>query len=186
MKRRQALSTAGALAGGAFLLPQFLMGCDPGPYRYELFQWGDTELLDEFGEFILPATPDSPGAKAAGVGDFVQLMVTDCLPEKNQQAFLNGYQEFKKGLEATYKKHFIDLNHDQKTALFTALENEADEYQRSKPADAPGHFYIILKDLILFGYFTSEPGATQALRYLPVPGEQKGIIPYNGEKAWAL
>jgi hypothetical protein len=43
-----------------------------------------------------------------------------------------------------------------------------------------------MKQLTLLGYFTSEPGATKALRYNPVPGKFEGCIPYKkGDKAWA-
>jgi hypothetical protein len=186
MNRRQALSSFATITGGAFLLPQFMMGCDRGPYHYALFQWGDTELLDEFAEFILPSTPGVPGAKEAGVGDFVQLYVTDCYPVIQQKAFLEGYANFKLNLEKVYNKHFIDLNADQKTELLTNLEAEANNHAENRKGLEPPHFYNMLKGTIMFGYFTSEIGATKALRYLPVPGQQKGEIPYNGERAWAL
>jgi hypothetical protein len=185
MNRRHALSSVATITGGAFLLPQFLMGCDPGPYKYTLFQWGDTELLDELADFLLPATADSPGAKDAQVGDFVQLMVTDCYSPKNQTAFLEGYKQFKLTLEKEYKKHFIDLSTEQKETLFTQLEADAKAYNKNLTPGEPPHFYSMLKGTVLHGYFTSEAGATKALRYLPVPGEQ-GEIPYKGEKAWAL
>jgi hypothetical protein len=43
-----------------------------------------------------------------------------------------------------------------------------------------------MKELTLLGYFTSEPGATKALRYVAVPGRYDGCIPYKkGDKAWA-
>ena len=45
----------------------------------------------------------------------------------------------------------------------------------------------MIKQMTVWGYFSSEVGATQALRYVPVPGRFEGCIPYNeGEKAWAL
>ena len=43
-----------------------------------------------------------------------------------------------------------------------------------------------MKQLTLFGYFTSKEGATQALRYVAVPGKYVGDYPYKkGDKAWA-
>jgi hypothetical protein len=43
-----------------------------------------------------------------------------------------------------------------------------------------------MKQLTLFGFFTSEPGSTRVLRYRPVPGKYKGIVPYKkGETSWA-
>ena len=44
---------------------------------------------------------------------------------------------------------------------------------------------IPLLQLTLFGFFTSQPGATQVLRYEAVPGEYIGDLEYKGEPAWA-
>jgi hypothetical protein len=44
----------------------------------------------------------------------------------------------------------------------------------------------MLKQLTIWGYFTSEPGATKALRYIETPGHYDGDVPYKkGDKAWA-
>ena len=44
----------------------------------------------------------------------------------------------------------------------------------------------MIKQLTLWGYFSSEIGATQALRYVAIPGKYEGCIPYKkGDKAWA-
>jgi hypothetical protein len=50
----------------------------------------------------------------------------------------------------------------------------------------PAHYFRMMKELALLGYFTSEPGATQALRYVERPGRYDPCVPYTaGEKAWA-
>jgi len=185
MKRRDALNSIAALTAGTVILPQFLSGCDKGPYTYELFNWGDTEWFDAFGEFIIPATEGVPGAKAAKIGDFVQLYVTDCYRTENRDAFLRGLAEYRKKIQEQFGKHFLDLDEAQKISLFNQLEDEADAFNRDLAPLQPPHFYTMLKSTILYGYFTSEPGATKALNYLPVPGQQ-GTIPYEGQKAWAL
>ncbi len=42
----------------------------------------------------------------------------------------------------------------------------------------------MMKELTLWGYFTSEPGANKALRYIAVPGKYQGCIDYKkGDKA---
>jgi hypothetical protein len=44
----------------------------------------------------------------------------------------------------------------------------------------------MLKELTLLGYFTSETGYTQALRYAETPGRYDPCVPYEeGEPAWA-
>jgi hypothetical protein len=48
-------------------------------------------------------------------------------------------------------------------------------------------FFKLVKELTLLGYFTSEPGATLALDYVPVPGRYDGCIDLKpGQKAWAM
>ena len=185
MKRRDALHSLTALTAGSIILPQFLMGCEKGPYEYELFNWGDTEWFNAFGEFIIPATPGIPGAAAANVGDFVQRYVTDCFKTDHRSAFLDGLASFRLQIEETYGKHFLDLDKDLKSELFNRLENESSSYNIQRLPGDPPHFYTMLKNTVMYGYFTSEIGSTKALNYLPVPGEQ-GIIPYEGQKAWAL
>ncbi len=50
----------------------------------------------------------------------------------------------------------------------------------------PAHYFRMMKELALLGYFTSEIGMTQALRYVEAPGRYDPCVPYKpGEKAWA-
>ena len=52
--------------------------------------------------------------------------------------------------------------------------------------DTPAHYFRMMKELALLGYFTSEIGATQAQRYVESPGRFDPCVPYQpGEKAWA-
>lgn len=51
----------------------------------------------------------------------------------------------------------------------------------------PPHYFTMIKQLTVWGYFTSEPGMTKALRYIESPGKFDGAYPYKkGDKAWAL
>lgn len=53
-------------------------------------------------------------------------------------------------------------------------------------ADSPAHYFRMMKELALLGYFTSEIGCTQAQRYAETPGRYDPCLPYKaGEKAWA-
>src|SRR5918992_897253 len=53
-------------------------------------------------------------------------------------------------------------------------------------ADAPAHYFRMMKELALLGYFTSEIGCTQAQRYVESPGRFDPCVPYKpGEKSWA-
>ena len=53
-------------------------------------------------------------------------------------------------------------------------------------ADVPTHYFRMMKELALLGYFTSEIGYTKAMRYVESPGRFDPCIPYTpGEPAWA-
>jgi len=53
-------------------------------------------------------------------------------------------------------------------------------------ADSPSHYFRMMKELALLGYFTSEIGCTQALRYVESPGRFEPCVPYvRGTRAWA-
>ena len=56
-----------------------------------------------------------------------------------------------------------------------------------KDDDDPGpHYFRLMKELALLGYFTSEIGYTKALRYTESPGRFDPCVPYQkGEKLWA-
>jgi hypothetical protein len=53
-------------------------------------------------------------------------------------------------------------------------------------AEPPAHFFRMMKELALLGYFTSEIGCTQAQRYMETPGKFEPCIPYvKGTPAFA-
>jgi hypothetical protein len=80
----------------------------------------------------------------------------------------------------------MKLEASEKHDLLVELDKEATEYQDKKKKEDPQHYFTMMKQLTLWGYFTSEVGSKKALRYLPVPGKYEGCIPYTkGDKAWA-
>ena len=66
------------------------------------------------------------------------------------------------------------------------LDKEAKDYTSAKKDSDPNHYFSLMKQLTLLGFFTSEIGATKALRYVAVPGRFDGCVDYKkGDKAWA-
>lgn len=177
-----AVATGGAVIGGEFLLA----GCKPTPtIGGPAFTADDTAFLDEVAETILPKT-GSPGAKEAKVGQFMTVMVNDCYEEKDQKLFHEGIKKLDDACVKANGKSFMDATPEQRTAFLTALDKEAKDYQKSKKPEDPNHYFTMVKQLTLYGYFTSKEGATQALRYKAVPGKYEGCIDYKkGDKAWA-
>jgi hypothetical protein len=86
---------------------------------------------------------------------------------------------------------FMKITFSQKQNLLTGIDSEAKKYN-DKNKELPGkeqppHFFTLMKQLVLLGFFTSKPGVTQVFRYEPVPGKYLGCIEYKeGETSWAL
>jgi hypothetical protein len=181
-----------------------LSSCNANVNKEEYFTDENIKLLDEIGETIIPATSDSPGAKAARIGAFMKVYVTDCYTPGEQNIFWGGINRIKAASKKKYKNEFPKLTHLQKKEILRIFEKETEDYVKNKNTGGNGdavqtgkgesgkmdnnnpHFYPMIKELTLFGFFTSEPGATKALRYIQTPGSYKGDVPYKeGDKAWA-
>jgi hypothetical protein len=190
MNRREALSRVALIFGGTIVGAEaFLTGCrnSSAPAETLTFSPDVISLLDEVGETILPTTASSPGAKAAAIGEFMKVIVTDCYEEKDQEIFMQGIGKLNEAADKKFGKDFMNLSAEEKHDLLVEIDAEAKAYNESKSASDPNHYFTLMKQLTLWGYFTSEVGATKALRYVPVPGRYEGCIEYKkGEKAWAL
>lgn len=188
MNRRDLLQNVAILLGGSIVGGSVfsISGCKSNDKQVNaLFSEKQVALMNEIADTILPTT-SSPGAKTAKVGDFMAVMVFDCYEEKNQKIFMDGLKKIDELSEKQYDDSFVDADPKQRTELLTALDKEQKEYQEKKGKEDPSHYFRMMKELTLLGYFSSKEGATQALRYLPVPGKYEGSIPYKkGDKAWA-
>jgi hypothetical protein len=88
--------------------------------------------------------------------------------------------------QKTNNKSFMESSAQQKHDLLVQLDKEQRDYMKNKKQDDPSHYFRMMKELTLLGYFTSEIGCTQARRYVETPGRFEGCIPYKkGDKAWA-
>jgi hypothetical protein len=190
MNRREALNMVALLMGGTVVGgTAFLEGCKTADKKSVAalpLTKEQIAFLDEVAETILPTT-STPGAKAAKVGEFMNTMVVDCYEEKDQKVFLEGLSKIDEGAQAAFKKDFMQITPEQRKELLSKTETEAVAYAKNKKPEDPAHYFSLMKQLTLLGYFSSEVGATQALRYVPIPGKYEGCIDYKkGDKAWAL
>jgi hypothetical protein len=189
MNRRDALGRVALLFGGTIVGgAAFLEGCrqpDAKSVAGLSFSPDDIAFLDEVAETIIPTT-NTPGAKAAKVGAFMQVMVTDCYEEKDQKIFLEGMKTIDQVCQKAHGQPFMKATPEQRHALLSGIDKELKAYNADKKKEDPNHYFGLMKQLTLLGYFTSEIGATQALRYVAVPGRYEGCIPYKkGDRAWA-
>jgi hypothetical protein len=179
MDRRKAFQRISLLLGGVALAPELLaralsdVSVSAGTVPADRLR-----LLDEMAETIIPAT-DTPGAKAAKVGEFIIHALETCLPSERRRAFYEGLERAEAACNSKFGRSFADCTDSQRIAFFTELEKQ--------PADTEGvpPFFTALKMLTLHGYFTSEIGATQALNYDPVPGGWVADMVINDQtNAW--
>lgn len=192
--RREAILRVSAMLGGVALVGQsaMLAGCAAGPsgnarsaVSNALFSDADVVLLDDIADAILPET-DTPGARAAGVGPFIAMMVANTYYESDQQIFRRGLQTLQTRSLGMHGAHFQVVAPAQRLRLLQELDAEQHLIMETQPDDAPAHYFRMIKELTLLGYFTSEIGCTQALRYMETPGRFDPCAPYTpGEKAWA-
>ena len=189
MHRRDAVQYIALLLGGTLVGAEaILTGCKTNNAGKDPLKWTpeDIAYLDEVADTILPTTAASPGAKAAKVGQFMTVMITDCYEEKDQKTFREGMDKLNDAADKQFNNGFMKLAPQQKHDLLVKLDKEQKDYTRNKKEGDEAHYFRMMKELTLLGFFTSEIGSKVARRYEPVPGRYDACIPYKkGDKAWA-
>jgi len=148
-----------------------------------LFLPPQKQFVHEVSEIIIPRT-DTPGAIDAEVPDFIYMMIQDCYPEEEQQHFTASISKALTECEEVSGTPFFQLPEEDKIKFVKSLDKEAHDNPKDK--NGKQHFFRTLKELTLLGYFTSKPGATQAMNYVHVPGRYEGCTTREpGEKGWA-
>lgn len=162
------------------------------------FTAADVALLDEIADTILPETT-TPGAKAAKTGAFMAVMVTDVYAPSLQQVFRDGMQSLDDACRQANGVTFMQASPAQRLTVLEALDREqkaatdarlpARSNRAPAPAstdDQPPHYFRMMKELALLGYFTSEIGCTRAMRYVESPSRFDPCAPHApGDRSWA-
>jgi hypothetical protein len=126
----------------------------------------ELNLIGEVSELIIPIT-DTGGALAAGVPVFVKMMLSDWFSEAERANFITGMHEFSAGAAKKYGKKFGELTASQKDQYFGEQLATAEAALTSSSIAGAGSvrvtrtpFVVLMKRLTIFGYYTSELGAT--------------------------
>lgn len=232
INRREALKRVGLMLGAAVTAPAaagFLSGCRPSTgadWTPRTLSPEEDELVIALTERIIPAT-DTPGAEAAGVNRYIDMMLTDWHPEEDRERFLRGLQMVQAQSQEMLGQPFAEASTEEQIRLLEALDQEAypnpsardvedDKVQeatragsargREEPdealdADSTGlppagppenadaedpPFFRMIKEMTVLGYYTSEIGMTEELRWMPWPGYYDGCVPFEEiGRAWA-
>ncbi|HSC29588.1 MAG TPA: gluconate 2-dehydrogenase subunit 3 family protein [Vicinamibacterales bacterium] len=162
------------------------------------FTSAEVAFLDEVADTILPET-GTPGAKAAQTGAFMALMVTDAYSERDRKVFRDGMRQVDDRCQRMHGTSFMNAGPEHRLSLLEEIDREQKTRmdERASPArsrapaappagDRPAHYFRMMKELALLGYFTSEIGYTQAMRYVETPGRFDPCVPHkSGDKSWA-
>jgi len=152
-----------AKAAAPAMPPMRVPDADPqsaANWKPQFFDAHQNETLIALTELIIPAT-DTPGAKAALVNRYLDLRYNEETPE-NQEAILQALAWFDGRSLSVHNKPFISLTESQQKTLLEALAEPAN----SKPEDDPGvKAFTLIKSLTIFGYYTSQIGLDEELKY---------------------
>jgi hypothetical protein len=183
MHRRDALKVGVLVAGGVLigtsgLLASCARGGDGKSAAPLTISSDDQALMEEIADTLLPTTPSSPGAMAAGVGPAIALLLTDCYIQADQQRVVTGLVAVRDACRAQCGGGFTKLSPAEREKFIRALDAEAVKAGKT-------HWFHLMRELSLRAYFSSETGMTKALRYVRVPGHFTGCVPLEkGQPAW--
>jgi hypothetical protein len=161
-----------------------------------LFDPHQRATVAAIAERIIPET-DTPGARSAGVHDFIELIVAELYKDDARDGFFEGLTDADTRSRTRFGRRFVEIAPVQQDEVLTGLENEAgpvarrppekkpvepsqqpEEKPAEKPREArpdqvveqPAPFWHQIKFLTVYGYYTSKVGVTRELRSVVIPG----------------
>jgi hypothetical protein len=174
MERRELLKIMAMTVGGSVALPESVfarIGESFNPADLTFFRPAQREQVAMLAEAIIPET-DTPGAIAAGVPGWIEIIVKDCLAPEDQVIITEGLAAIMLRCAKDHGKSIAKLSADEQVAFLTPYDKET----RSAPGERQS-FLQQFKELTKFCYVNSEVGATQAFDYQLVPGKWVADMP---------
>jgi gluconate 2-dehydrogenase gamma chain len=147
-------------------------------------------IVTAMAEVIIPRT-DTPGAIDVGAPRFIELMASSWFNEEEREIFQAGLADIETRIPLEFGAPFDQLSAQQQLDIMEELEQAASDsewysfanVQRDFISDAP--FICQVKELTIWGFFTSEVGGKQVLRYNPMPMQFHGNISLSpDESSW--
>ena len=141
---------------------------------------------------IIPAT-DTPGAKAARVNEFIDVILTEWATDEGRRNFLDGLADVDKQSNELFGKDFAAASASQQLTLLRSMDDAvsiARTEMRRRASNTPdeerdtqlkGKFFVVFKNITLHGYYTSEVAFTKELNLEIIPGSFHGCaaVPAN-------
>jgi hypothetical protein len=129
------------------------------PWTPKLLDAHQNETVVAISELIIPQT-DTPGAKAAKVNEFIDLVLFDAGPAERKE-FLRGLAWMDARSHELFGADFVSSTPEQQTALLTILSAR----NGKSASDQLGRdFFESIKALAVTGYYTTEIGLRKELQ----------------------
>ena len=146
----------------------------------KIFNKSQLILLKQVCSIVIPMT-DTLGAAEVDTHGFIDNQLYHCHNKAEQNKAIAVLELIESSSDNYFHSSFIKLSIQQQFKLLSYLDQGNKWFNQQQRS-----LFKSLKQLICFGYYTSEVGATQELRYDPVPGGFKGSIPYKkSDSSWA-
>jgi len=196
MNRRDSLKTMSLSLGYAVATPtlmQLLTACEADNttrWKSQFLSQKEALVVDQLVDVILP-TSETVGGLDVDIPQFIDLIIKDILPQKEQNNFRKGSEAFHNKFKDIYRKDVLNGTKTEFTTLLTTYfkitpEKQALVFEMMKQEvmeTTESSTYYIYKYLIcirhyaLVGYYSSKHVGTEILNYNPVPGGFEACVP---------
>jgi hypothetical protein len=168
LNRRSLILGAVFLVGGAAALTRFVRDPAASPGAPAVLSTEQFTLLAQVVDVIIPAT-DTPGALGAGVPEFIRQMLADWGSIETRQSIVGVLEGIERQAWHKHGRGFLELPDELRLDVMRAVDENG--FVRQDAA------WRKFKWLVLVGYYQSEIGATQELRFELVPGAWRSNVP---------
>ncbi len=187
MTRRQLLQRIAVLVGGAVSPSVVRAALGQGRPLANVDDWRPRTLtthqnraVTTIAELIIPAT-DTPGATAARVNEFIDLLLTEWVDDDERERFLTGLADLDAGSVAEHQRPFLELQQAEQMAMLEPLDVAAVEARIAGAIPGSAHieglpFFGMMKEMTLVGYYTSKVGMRQELGYRGFTGTYESCM----------
>lgn len=155
-----ALAQSGAQQSGHNHSQAEAKAAAPGQaYKPKFFSADQMALIAVISELIIPTDDSSPGAIAAEVPQFIDLMVSES-PAETRKSWTDGLAAMDKLSQDRNGTPFVKAAPQQQTALLTEVSRN-----EKSPQTTEERFFRQIKNMTIDGYYTSKIGIHQELKY---------------------
>jgi hypothetical protein len=189
MQRRNALKLlAGAaafplLSSDALALFRTIQSQVPDKTSFKVLTVPQQAIVETMSEVIIPAT-DTPGAKAARVSEFIDLILSEWSDEDDKKQFLDGLAEVDRRSQTLFAKNFVEAGAPQQAEIVRGFDAELAQLFEQLQPDRHGKkpevqrtFFFLMKHLTMVGYYTSEVGMQEERHYEIIPSAHEQCAP---------